>query len=200
MNGCANDQTSNALGGGPYTKTTSTGSTYPSPRESFSYPLQPGATMNVSQSSSQNISFTDTNAGGSAPPNGSNVGYTRTRSENDNGSFSYQTAYVDGNSLDMTQDSDGSGSYVFASATATTTTTLGLPDITSDPSSLPVTRSSVSAATGATTNTSYTAADWYPNNGEPNSTLILQAESVVGPYRACRRSAKVRFCVPIFSK
>jgi hypothetical protein len=177
----SNDETSNALGGGPYTETTSTSSTYPSPRESFSYPLQPGATMNVAQSSSQNIGFTDTNAGGSAPPNGSNVGYTRTRTENDDGSFSYQTAYVNGNGLDMTQNSDGSGSYVYASATATTTTTLGLPDITSDPSLLPVTRSSVSAATGGTTNTSYTAADWYPNNGEPNSTLILQAESVVGP-------------------
>jgi hypothetical protein len=177
----SSDETSNALGGGPYTETTITSSTYPSPRDSFDYPLQSGATMNVPQASSQNINFTDINASGSAPPNGSNVGYTRTRTENADGSFSYQTAYVNGNSLDMTENSNGSGTYTYTSTAATTTTTLALPDIASQPSSLPVTRSSVSAATGTTTNTSYTAADWYQNNGQPNSPLILQAESVVGP-------------------
>jgi hypothetical protein len=177
----SNDETSNALGGGPYTETTTTSATYPSPRQSFSYPLQTGAMMNVPQSSSQNISFTDVNASGSAPPNGSNVGYNRTRSENDDGSFSYQTTDVNGDSLNMTQNSDGSGTYTFTSAMATTTTTLVLPDTTSDPSSLPITRASVSASTGATTTTNYVAADWYPNNDEPNSPLVLQAESVVGP-------------------
>jgi hypothetical protein len=177
----SNDETSNALGGGPYTETTTTSSTYPSPRDSFSYPLQTGATMDVPQSSSQNITFTDVNASSAAPPNGSNVGYTRTRTENDDGSFSYQTAYVDGNSLDMTESADGGGNYTFTSATATTTTTLALPDVSGGTGTLPVTRSSVSASTGATTNTSYTAADWYPNAGLPNSPLVLQAETVVGP-------------------
>jgi hypothetical protein len=177
----SNDETADALGGGPYTITTTTSSTYPSPRDSFSYPLQSGAAMNVPQSSTQNITYIDANASGGTPPNGSNVGYTRTRSENDDGSFSYQTAYVNGNSLDMTQNSDGSGSYTYTSATATTTTTLGLADITSQANTLPVSRSSVSASTGATTNTAYTAADWYRNNGQPNSPLILQAETVVGP-------------------
>jgi hypothetical protein len=40
----------------------------------------------------------------------------------------------------------------------------------------------VSAATGATTTTNYTAADWYPGSGgTPDSPLILQAETVIGP-------------------
>jgi hypothetical protein len=176
----SNDETSNALGGGPYTETTTTTSTYPSPRNSFSYPLQTGATMNVPQSSVQNITFTDVDASGTAPPNGSNVGYTKTRTENDDGSFSYQTAYVNGSTADLTQNSDGSGSDTFASATATTTTTLGLPATADGVTTLPVARSTVSAATGDTTNTSYTAADWYPTSGEPNSPLILQAETVLG--------------------
>jgi hypothetical protein len=46
---------------------------------------------------------------------------------------------------------------------------------------LPVTRSSVSAHTGATTNTSYTAADWYQSSGAPDSPLVLQGETVLGP-------------------
>jgi hypothetical protein len=39
----------------------------------------------------------------------------------------------------------------------------------------------VSAATGDTTTTSYTAADWYPTSGAPDSPLVLQAETVLGP-------------------
>jgi hypothetical protein len=177
----SNDETSNALGGGPYTETTTTTSTYPSPRNSFSYPLQTGATMNVPQSSVQNITFTDVDANGTAPPNGSNLGYTKTRTENDDGSFSYQTAYLNGSSVDLTQNSDGSGNYTSTSATATTTTTLGLPATANGVSALPVTRSTVSAATGDATNSSYAAADWYPTSGAPNSPLVLQAESVLGP-------------------
>jgi hypothetical protein len=177
----SNDETADALGGGPYTITTTTSSTYPSPRDSFSYPLQTGATMNVPQSSAQNIAFTDVNASGGTPPNGSNVGYTRTRTEKNDGSFSYQTSYVNGNSLNLTQNSDGSGSYTDTSATATTTTTLGLPELTSQANTLPVSRSSVSASTGDTTSNAYTAADWYRDGGEPNAPLILQAETVVGP-------------------
>lgn len=177
----SDDETSNALGGGPYTQTTTTNSTYPSPRYGFSYPLQTGATMDVLQAASQNISFTDANASGAAPPNGSNVSYTKTRTENDDGSYSYQTAYVNDNSSELTQNSDGSGSSTFTSATASTTTMLSLPETTSGTSSLPVMRSTVSLATGATTNTSYTAADWYPSNGEPDSPLVLQTETVLGP-------------------
>jgi hypothetical protein len=177
----SSDETSDALGGGPYTETTTTEATYPSPRDSFSYPLQTGATMNVPQAASQDISFTDLNSGGSAPPDGANVSYTRTRTENEDGSFSYQTAEANGDTLDMTENSDGGGSYVFTSPTGTATTTLGTPDLSGETGTLPVTRSTVAVATGTTTTTSYTAADWYPNALEPNSPLVLQAETVVGP-------------------
>jgi hypothetical protein len=176
----SNDETSNALGGGPYTETTTTASTFPSARNSFDYPLQTGAMMNVPQSAAQNIEFTDVNPSGAAPPNGSNLGYTRTRTENSDGSFSYQTSYVNGSSFDLTQNADGSGTSISTTATATTTTTLGLPVTADGTSSLPVTRTTVSATTGATTNQSYTAADWY-TNGAPDSPLILQSESVLGP-------------------
>jgi len=177
----SNDETSNALGGGPYTETTTTTSTYPSARNSFAYPLQTGATMNVPQSSAQTITFTDVDASGAAPPNGSNVGYTRTRTENDDGSFSYQTAYVNSSSLDLTQNDDGSGNYTSTSATATTTTTLAVPATVNGADTLPITRSTDPVATGVTTTKSYTASDWYTDGGAPNSPLVLQAETVVGP-------------------
>lgn len=180
----SDDETSNALGGGPYTQTTTTTSTFPTARNSFNYPLQAGATMNVPQSAVQSITFSDANASGAAPPNGSNVGYTRTRTENDDGSFSYQSAYVNGASLDLTQNSDGSGSEIFVSATATTTTTLGLPATAGGATTLPVKRTIVNAATGGTTSTIYTAVDWYPDNGAANSPLVLQAETVLGPASA----------------
>jgi hypothetical protein len=177
----SNDETSNALGGGPYTETTTTTATYPTVRDGFSYPLQTGAAMNVPQSSVQNTTFSDVDANGTAPPNGTNVGYTRTRMENDDGSYSYQTAYVNGSSLSLTQNPDGSGSYVSTTSSATTTTMLGLPVTAAGVSTLPITRSSVSATTGATTNTSYSAQNWYPNSGNPNSPLVLETETVIGP-------------------
>jgi hypothetical protein len=178
----SNDETANALEGGPYTQTTTTTATFPNARTSFNYPLQAGATMNVPQSSAESIVFTDVNAAGTAPPNGSNLGYTKTRTENEDGSFSYNTAYVNGNSQVLMQNADGSGNYTSTSATATTTVTLGVPTADNGANVLPVTRSSVSASTGVTTTTSYSAADWYPGSaGAPNSPLVLQAENVVGP-------------------
>jgi hypothetical protein len=43
---------------------------------------------------------------------------------------------------------------------------------------IPVTRSVTSTMT---TDTNYSAADWYPDNGVPNSPLVLQSRTVVGP-------------------
>jgi hypothetical protein len=174
----SNDETSNALGNGPYTETSTTTSTFTTPREGFPYPLQTGATMTTPQSETQSITFTDVNASGSAPSNGSNVGYTTTRSENDDGSFSYQSTYVNGNTSSRTQDSNGSGSETFTSATSSTTTTVGLPVTANGANTIPVTRSVTSTTT---TDTNYSAADWYPDNGVPNSPLVLQSRTVVGP-------------------
>jgi hypothetical protein len=174
----SNDETSNALGGGPYTQTSTTTSTYPSPRDNFSYPLQTGATLTTPQSQTQTIGFTDLNAGGAAPPNGADVGYSITRTENDDGSFSYQTSYVNGNSFSRTQNSDGSGSQSYTSATATSTTTLGLPVAANGVNTLPIT---VTVAGATTTTTQHSAADWYPNGGTPSSPLVAENRTVVGP-------------------
>jgi hypothetical protein len=43
---------------------------------------------------------------------------------------------------------------------------------------IPVTRT-VTSSTPADTN--YSAADWYPDNGVPNSPLVLETKNVVGP-------------------
>lgn len=175
------DETANALGGGPYTETVSTNSTFPTARNSFSYPLQTGATQSVPQSAQQAITFSDVNAAGAAPPNGTNVGYTRNRTASDDGSYSYQTAFVNGTSQSLTQNPDGSGSITTTTPTATTTTTLGLPTALAGVTTLPVIRNVVDASTGATTTTSYAAADWYPSNGQPDSPLVLSSQTVIGP-------------------
>ena len=175
-----NDETSNLLGTGTYTQTDTTASTYPTPRSSFSYPLQTGATMTVPQSSTQTITFTDLNAAGAAPSNGSNIGYTITRNENDDGSYSFQTAYVSGASTAIAENSDGSGTDTYTSATSVTTaTTVSVPATASGVTTIPIARTVTSPT--HTTNTTYAAADWYPNGGVPNSPLTLQSESVVGP-------------------
>jgi hypothetical protein len=174
----SNDETSNALGNGPYTETTTTTSTFATPRDNFPYPLQTGATMTTPQSESQTITFTDVNASGSAPPNSTNVGYTTTRSENDDGSFSNQSTYVNGNTFSRTQASNGSGSETSTSATSSTTTTVGVPVAANGVNTIPITRSVTATKT---TDTNYSAADWYPDNGAPNSPLVLQTKTVVGP-------------------
>lgn len=174
----SNDETSNALGNGPYTATTTTTSTYPAPRDNFPYPLQTGATMTVSQSETQTIAFTDVNANGSPPSNGTDVGYTLTRTENDDGSLSYQTAYLNGNSFSRTLSSDGSGSQSFKSATSSTDTTVGLPAANNGVSTIPI---AVTVDSTKTTTTNYSATDWYPGGGAPISPLVLETRTVVGP-------------------
>jgi len=177
----SSDESANALGGGPYVQTVNTTSTFPSARDSFPYPLQAGATQSVPQSAQQSITFADVNAAGAAPPNGVSLGYTRTRTESDDGSYTYQTTYVDGSTQSLAQNPDGSGSITTTNSTATTTTTLGLPTTVAGVTTLPVVRNVVDAATGSTTGNSYTAADWYPNNGQPDSPLVQSNQSVIGP-------------------
>jgi hypothetical protein len=171
----SNDETSDAQGNGPYTETSTTDSTFTTPRDNFSYPLQTGATLTTPQSETQTITFTDVNASGSP---GTTVGYTETRTENDDGSYSYQSTDVNGNTFSRTENSDGSGSEKFISPTSTTTTTVGVPVLASGTNTIPVART-VTAAT--TTNTNYSAVDWYPDNGAANSPLALETKVVIGP-------------------
>jgi hypothetical protein len=174
----SNDETSNALVNGPYTETSTTTSEYQTPRDNFSYPLQTGATMTSPQSETQTIVFTDVNASGSAPSNGTNVGHTITRSENDDGSYAYQTAYVNGSSSSRTQNADGSGTQTSTNATTSSTTTVSLPATVNGVSSIPI---SVSVDSAKSTTTDYAAADWYPGGGAPSSPLVLETKKVIGP-------------------
>ena len=173
-----NDETSNALGGGPFTETTTTTTIFPTPRTSFFYPLQSGASLTVPQSSSQSISFADLNTVGAPPPNGSNIGYTRTRTQQDDGSFTYQQLGATGTQESLVQNSDGTGSTAVTNATSLTTTTLGVPAANNGVVSLPISR----VVTSSTPSTkAFSAVDWYPNAGAVSSPLILQKQNVVGP-------------------
>lgn len=174
----SNDETSNALGNGPYTETSTTTAIFTTPRDNPPYPLQAGAMQTVPQSETATIVFTDVNASGAAPSNGTNVGYTITRTENDDGSFSYQQANVNGTTFSRTQNSDGSGSQTYMGATSSTDWTLGVPVMSNGVNTIPISET-VNAA--QTTTTDYSAADWYPNNGQPSSPLVLATRNVVGP-------------------
>jgi hypothetical protein len=173
----SNDETSNTLGNGPYTETSTTTSIYTTPRDGFTYPLQTGATMTTPQSETQTITFTDVNGDGAAPSNGTNVGYTETRSENNDGSFTSKSTYVNGNTYSRTQNSDGSGSELFTTAEGTTATSVAVPVAADGTDTIPVVRT-VTAKTAVATN--YSAADWYPGGGAPSSPLVLQTRTVVG--------------------
>ena len=129
------------------------------------------------QSAEQTIPFNDVNAAGAAPPNGSNVAYTRVRSQHDDGSFVFQQISVRGTTEVLTQNPDGSGRNTVSNATGTTSSTLSVPLYANGGYSIPVCR--VNTATGS--NKTYAAADWYPNGGLPSTPLVLQAQTVVGP-------------------
>ena len=174
----SNDETSNTLGNGPYMETSTTTAMFATPRDNPPYPLQTGATQTVPQSETAIIVFTDVNASGAAPSNGTNVGYTITRSENDDGSFTYQQANVNGTTFSRTQNSDGSGSQTYTGASSSTDWTLGVPVMNSGVNTIPISET-VNATTTKTTN--YSATDWYPNDGQPSSPLVLETRNVVGP-------------------
>lgn len=174
----SDDETSNALGNGPYTETQTTTATYPTVRDNFAYPLQTGATMTTPQSENATIVFTDLNASGASPSNGTNVGYTITRTEDDDGSYSYTQANTNGTSFSRTQNSDGSGSQTYTGATSSTDWTLGVPVAANGANTIPITETVNSSRT---TTTDYSAQDWYPNDGTPNSPLVLETRNVVGP-------------------
>ena len=174
----SDDETSNALGNGPYAETSTTTATFKTPRDNLSYPLQTGATQIVPQSETESVAFTDVNASGAAPSNGTNVGYTITRTENDDGSFTYQQANVNGTTFSRTQNSDGSGSQTYTGATSSTDWTLGVPVMNNGLNTIPVSET-VNATTTTTTN--YSAAECYPNNGQPSSPLVLETRNVIGP-------------------
>lgn len=172
------DETANALGGGPYIQTTTTSTTFPTPRTSLYYPLQTGASLIVPQSSTQNITFIDVNAGGVAPPNGSNIGYSKARAQQDDGSFSFQQTGATGVLETLVQNTDGSGSNTVTTAASTTATTLGIPVVANGTTILPISRAITSTTPS---NKTFSAANWYPNTGLVSSPLILQRQTVVGP-------------------
>ena len=172
-----NDESSNAFGNGPFTQTITTTSTYPTPRISFYYPLQPGANLLVPQSSVQSTTFVDVNGNGSPPMNGSNAGYSRVRTQNDDGSFSFQQTGATGTNETLTQSADGSGSMVVSSPAGSTTTTLGIPTFANGAFTIPVSRVVTSATPSSKI---YSATDWYSNAAQPSAPLILQQQNVVG--------------------
>lgn len=172
------DESANAAGGGPYLQTTTTSTTYPTVRTSFLFPLQTGATMSVPQSSVQNIAFTDVNTTDTAPSNGTGVGYTRSRTENDDGSFLFQQTGATGITETLAENADGSATYTITGPANATTYTISTPALTNGLYAIPINRS---VSSSNPSNNNYAAADWYPGNGLVPTPLVLSTESVVGP-------------------
>ncbi|MBV8621789.1 MAG: hypothetical protein JOY84_23210 [Curvibacter sp.] len=172
------DESANALGGGPFNATTTTVASYPTLRPGFVFPLQTGASLTMPQSAQQQISYSDVNASGSAPSNGSNVAYNTSRSQNDDGSFSFLRSYVNGNTDNYQQNADGSASFVQTTSSSTTNTGIAQPVAGASGFTIPITRT---VAAASTSTKSYSAADWYPGNALPVLPLVLQQEVVVGP-------------------
>jgi len=173
-----NDETSNALGGGPYTSISTSNFTYPTPQIGFFFPLQTGATLSVPQAYVNNFTFSDLNASGMAPPNGQNLAYTGVETQNIDGSFTTQRTRTNGVSLGTTVNSNGSASFWSTGGNNVYTTTIGVPVSANGAYTIPV-NYAVTAPTAS--NTNYTATDWYPGNGLPTTPLRTVTETVIGP-------------------
>lgn len=177
----SNDETSNLLGDGPYTQTTVTTATYPTPRPGLVFPLLAGETNSIPQSSVENITFTDVNAANAPPPSGNFFGYTRSRTENNDGSFSFQQTGVTGFNETFAESANGSGAYTNTGPSTTTTTTISVPALASSIYTIPVNRTITSSTPG---NVNYSAADWYPGGGLVPAPLVLSSQIVVGQVSA----------------
>jgi hypothetical protein len=169
-----NDETSNLLGGGPYTETTNTTIRFPAAVQGLTYPLQTGATTTIALAESENIGQIDVNAANVAPPTG-NVNFNETQTINSDGSFTFTKTFPTSASEVRTENSNGTGTDLATATTGTVSEAIGLPAAGVIPISVTTT------PTGGTPAVlTFNAADWYPN-GVPASPLSTETYKVVGP-------------------
>ena len=175
------DESANALGGGPFVQTTITTSTYTTPRPGLSFPLQTGAVLTVPQSEVQQIAFTDLNLSGVEPSDGNNGAYTDSRTQGNDGSFTFSRVYVGPFAEKYTENSDGSATFsrwgTLTNQTATMTT-IGVPVSKNGVYTIPV---NVSEYSKTPSEGNYLATDWYAGGALPTSPLIQEAQTVIGP-------------------
>jgi len=170
----ANDETSDAEGGGPYTMSTTTATTYPAPLVGLTYPLVTGATLTLPAAASQKITQTDVNAGNAVPPTGL-LNFAQTQLINNDGSFTFTKIFPAQGTEVRTENSNGSGTDVATLTTGTVAETIGLPTAGTIPVSVTAT-----PAGGTAKSTAFSAADWYPS-GVVSSPLSLETMTVIGP-------------------
>jgi len=170
------DETASAQGHGPFTATTVTNLTYPTPIPGPTYPLRGGASLNLPAAEILNINFKDVNASGSAPTTGG-VAYTSRLTKYGDGSYATQTNWANGATATENVNSNGSASFSSTGSGSAYTTTIGLPTMINGVYKIPVTHS---ATLPTSSNTNYNAVDWYPSKALANSPMAHHAKTVVG--------------------
>lgn len=187
------DETSNALGDGPYTITSSTNTSYPIPVNGQWYPLQAGAGAQVPIASIANTSYNDVNPSGLPPSNGANVAYNQTVTKNSDGSYTAQTNRANGVVITTTVNGDGSASISNNGGTSSSILSIGVPVQTNGSYQIPVILNTTSPTPSSK---SYMAMDWYPGNGLPNSPLANETQTVIGPVIALPSACSAAMILP----
>jgi hypothetical protein len=161
------------LGGGPFTDTATTTTTYTTPQTLGVYPLQTGAVLAEPLARTATGTTVDTNAGGTIGGGGPST----TTYQNDGSFTRTSTAAANGSVTNQTESGNGTGQSTQTFVTGNTTQdAIAVAQSAGGIFTIPVT---VTTTAGGASMTN--ATDWYPGNGLPPAPLATTTRTVKGP-------------------
>jgi hypothetical protein len=177
------DESAGASGGGPFTKTTTTNTSYASPQLIGVYPLVAGAT--VDEPIGRTVATTATDANGGNADTTTVFDVSSNNVVNSDGSYSLAEQLSNGESQTDVESSNGSGTIGATGPAYVLADTIGVPVASGTGYAIPVTTDQQFATLGATpaptaTTMPYSAADWYPGGALPASPLQTDTVTVKG--------------------
>jgi hypothetical protein len=177
------DESAGALGGGPFTKVSTTTTTYASPQINGVYPLVAGAS--VSEPIGRTVTASATDANGVVSDTATVFDISSTDAVNSDGSYTLVQQLSNGESQTTVEGSNGSGTIAASGPLYTLSDTIGVPVNPGTGFTIPITTYKQYVTTGATpaptaTTVAYSAADWYPGNAAPTSPFQTDTVTVKG--------------------
>jgi hypothetical protein len=178
------DESAGASGGGPFTKVTTSTTTYTTPQTSAVYPLVTGASIN--EPIGRTVSSSATDADGAVSDTATTFDTSSQDSVNSDGSYTLVQQLSNGESETTVENSNGSGTITANGPLYTLSDTIGVPTNPGTGYTIPVTTYKQYETTGATpaptaTTIAYAAADWYPGDAMPVPPFQTETVTVKGP-------------------
>ncbi len=177
------DESAGTLGGGPFTKVTTTTTTYASPQINGVYPLVAGAS--VSQPIGRTVTTAATDANGGVSDTATTFDISSNDTIASDGSYTLVQQLSNGESQTTVEGPTGSGTIAASGPLYTLADTIGVPSNPGTGFTIPITIYKQYVTAGPTpaptaTTVAYSAADWYPGNALPGTPFQTDTATVRG--------------------